>query len=462
MTRAPGADVLDAVGAHLEGHPPEGTALIACSGGIDSTVLASVLTPLLKGRGVSVWLVHLDHGLRGRGAAADASAVRTLAKELGVPSFSRTRLPDFAAVREVGLQAAARAIRRELLFAVAKMLGASVCYLAHHEDDQVETLVIQERRGRLSRSRGGIAEVSGLLERPLLRVRRREIQSLAVVRGWSWRTDPSNTDSRFLRAAVRSEPPLTPSVRAGLLKRALNVRARRTYLHQEAARVQDSMVTTRQEGRVVLRRVHLARLRDEVAIVLLQRHTPNPGGRPPSRAALRGLMACVRRGTGGERRKLTLGGGWRAEVCGPDVSLLRGDVRAASAPGFDLVVTSMDVETARTLCSSTSARANSYAIFDCSVVADGLRRGEVGVGRRMKLQGGSGRRLLRDLLAEAGVPAELRSSWPVVELPDGEVVWVPGVRRSAHRLLTEASAEALVLYTVAPRVDENGALERIL
>lgn len=462
MTRTSHSPVVDAVRAHLTTYPPSGVALIACSGGLDSTVLASVLTPLLKKQGVSVWLAHLDHGLRGRQAAADARAVKLLARRLSVPSVLRTRRPDRTEVRAVGLQAAARRQRRTFLFGTARLLRASVCYLAHHEDDQIETLLIQERRGRLPLARGGIAEVAGLLERPLLGVRRDELLALAVAHGWSWRFDPSNVNPRFLRAAVRAEPALDPSDRAGRLSEALNVRAHRTYLHAEAGRAESVVVKTWQEGRVALRREQLASLDDEVALVLLQRQTPTPGARPPSRGGLAGLMTCVRRNTGGERRELSLGGGWRAEVQGVHVVLLRGGAEAVSAPRFDLATAAMDADAARALLLSTRARGASYAIFDGSAESDGLRRGQAGEGRRMTLLGGPGRRLLRDLLAEAGVSEKFRSSWPVAELPDGEVVWVPGVRRSAHRPLTRASAEALVLYTVAPRVDGTGAMERIL
>jgi len=432
--------------------------VIACSGGLDSTVLARLAVPLLRAAGVRVTLAHLDHGLRGRSAVADADAVSALAVELAAPLVRRTQVPDRKVRQELGLQAAAREVRRSFLRDIAAGFGATQCLLGHHEDDQVETLQIQQSRGRRRDSRCGISAQSGLFTRPWIGVPRAVLESVAKREGWSWRMDPSNNDPRFLRARIRSEPPLSPSMRSGLLGQALNARARRTYVHDAAMRCRDSVVTRTDDGRHVLDRGELCSLEVEVALALLQRLTPTRGRRPPSRAALQGLLACARSDVGGEQRRVALGGGWAGRCAGDDVEVSCRSVDSEPVrPSVAGARVALSV--ARALLRPGDRWGRGFAVFDGQVLDLSPRIAPAGVGRRIALYGGGGRRLVRDVLADAGVPRSARARWPIVQSCQGNVLWVPGARRSAHHPLTDASVDAYVLYTVAPQKTDPGNRE---
>lgn len=182
---------------------------VACSGGVDSVVLAHALHEL----GAHIAIAHVHHGLRGEGADADAAFVAALAKRLDV-GFAlrrvdpRARIAAAASSRErPTVQEAARRLRADALRDAAAELGADHVALAHHADDQVETVLLRLLRGTGPEGLGGIAERSpdGFFVRPLLAVGRRAIASFAKQRGIEWREDPSNADRRHARARLRHE-----------------------------------------------------------------------------------------------------------------------------------------------------------------------------------------------------------------------------------------------------------------
>jgi tRNA(Ile)-lysidine synthase len=203
----------------------EGRAIaVACSGGVDSVVLAHALHE----SGVRLSIAHVHHGLRGEDADADAAFVAALAKRLALP-FAQRRVDPRARVATAGssrvrptVQEAARRLRAEALRDAAGELGADHVALAHNADDQAETVLLRLLRGTGPEGLGGIAERSpdGFFVRPLLGVARREILAHAERRGIEWREDPSNADRRYARARLRHEwlPGLTRDFNPRLLR----------------------------------------------------------------------------------------------------------------------------------------------------------------------------------------------------------------------------------------------------
>ena len=175
---------------------------VGLSGGLDSSVLLHVLAGLREALGFELTAIHVSHGLI-PGSAAWAQPCARLCERLDVP-FS---------VREVvvrrdhpgGLEAAAREARHAALGADA---GGALLVLAHHRDDQAETVLFRALRGAGVRGSGGMrvfdARADGLgIWRPLLEVPRRDLQAYATARALDWVEDPSNQDLRFSRNFLR-------------------------------------------------------------------------------------------------------------------------------------------------------------------------------------------------------------------------------------------------------------------
>lgn len=160
--------------------------VLAVSGGLDSTVMMTVLAEL-GGMGAQLEVASVDHGLRPE-AVAEVAQVGRQARALGLPFHS-------LAVRiEPGpnLAARARAARRSALLA----LGADRVCTAHHQDDQAETVVQRLLRGAGPDGLAGMAVRRGPWCRPLLGEPRRVLEAVAERRGLRWVDDPSNPRSQ--------------------------------------------------------------------------------------------------------------------------------------------------------------------------------------------------------------------------------------------------------------------------
>ncbi|MGH7722864.1 MAG: tRNA lysidine(34) synthetase TilS [Candidatus Dormibacteria bacterium] len=180
---------------------PGETVVVACSGGPDSTALLDALARLAPPRRLSLHVAHVDHGLR-PGSAAEAALVAAAAAQRGLP-FSA--LTVAVAARGPSLQDRAREARRGALRQLATTVGATAIALAHTADDQAETVLMRALAGATPRALAAMAERSGPLARPLLRVWRADVAAYCSALGLTTVDDPSNADPRFLRSRVRHE-----------------------------------------------------------------------------------------------------------------------------------------------------------------------------------------------------------------------------------------------------------------
>jgi len=185
---------------------PGDTVIVAISGGADSTALLDLLSKLPE---FSPRLVaaHLNHCLRGTESDADEEFVRSLATLYGIPIESRRiDVRDMSTKQGLNLEDAGRRARISFLDEIRTRWQANAIALAHHADDQAETVLMRLLRG------SGMAGLSGMAYhnehgriRPLLNISRAEIEDYLKARGLSYREDASNLDTTFLRNRIRHE-----------------------------------------------------------------------------------------------------------------------------------------------------------------------------------------------------------------------------------------------------------------
>lgn len=177
-------------------------ALVALSGGPDSTALAVLIAQTLKGIAKPAIAATVDHRIRAA-SAEEAGRAADIARACGLPHTILTgTLPD-RVEGTANLSARARELRYELLQDHAE--AAAVCWIvtAHHADDQLETFVMRLNRGSGVRGLSGIRAVSGKIVRPLLNWRRADLLAVVAHAGLEPVNDPSNVDDRFDRARLR-------------------------------------------------------------------------------------------------------------------------------------------------------------------------------------------------------------------------------------------------------------------
>ncbi|MEI6536936.1 MAG: tRNA lysidine(34) synthetase TilS, partial [Verrucomicrobiaceae bacterium] len=187
--------------------------LIGVSGGCDSMLLLHALLA----RGYQRLVVcHLNHRLRGRASEGDARLVQTTAQRLGITFLGEsTDVAAFAKETKQSLETAARVVRQDFFGRCATAERCYDLFLAHHANDQAETVLMNVLRGTGLRGLGGMREVTKLLPagsrraltliRPLLGCWREDLRAMAAAESIEFREDASSQSSDHLRNRLRHE-----------------------------------------------------------------------------------------------------------------------------------------------------------------------------------------------------------------------------------------------------------------
>jgi tRNA(Ile)-lysidine synthase len=185
---------------------PGDTIVVAVSGGADSVALLDILASLRDYR-LNLVATHLNHLLRGAESDADEEFVRKLARSYGLSiEVRRVNVREIAWREKRSLEDAGRSARYAFFDEVASSHNARAVALAHHADDQAETVLLRLLRGAGGTGLCAMAPKSvDRYVRPLLSVTRVEIVEYLQKRGVPWRTDSSNDDTDFLRNRIRHE-----------------------------------------------------------------------------------------------------------------------------------------------------------------------------------------------------------------------------------------------------------------
>lgn len=191
------------------------SAIVAVSGGADSTALLLGLDELIKHGRIhwAIHVAHLDHRLR-KSSKADAEWVARLASDLGYEATIRgANVRKRAKDTADNLEQAARRARYEFLSTLASERDASLVLTAHTLDDQAETILLRLLRGSAAEGLAAIEPVRFLdsksrvlLVRPMVTwARRRETERFCKSKGIDFRADEMNEDERFSRVKVRKQ-----------------------------------------------------------------------------------------------------------------------------------------------------------------------------------------------------------------------------------------------------------------
>lgn len=191
--------------------PPNGTVLIAVSGGADSTALLHALAALRARLTITLHAATLDHRLRGDDGAADVEYVLRCAHEWGITAQAGIiDVRAVAATGNIGIEAAARQARYSFLAQVAQAIDARTVVTAHHANDQAETVLMHLIRGSGVRGLAGMRMSSSVpgfptlrLVRPFLNVSRSEIEAYCAAHNIVPREDTSNQDTHYFRNTIR-------------------------------------------------------------------------------------------------------------------------------------------------------------------------------------------------------------------------------------------------------------------
>jgi tRNA(Ile)-lysidine synthase len=198
--------------------------LIAVSGGPDSVGLVMAMDFLKSEFGLSPGIAHLNHQLRGEDSQKDEVFVKELAQKFGFDFFSvKKDVKIYAKSCGLSLEEAGRDLRYKFFLELASSHGFQKIATGHNKNDNAELILMNLLRGSGLKGISGIPPVRDrLFIRPLIRISKQEILDFLTCEKQAFRTDASNSDTDFLRNAMRHrlipllEREYNPSVMDGL------------------------------------------------------------------------------------------------------------------------------------------------------------------------------------------------------------------------------------------------------
>jgi tRNA(Ile)-lysidine synthase len=432
---------------------PGASILVALSGGPDSVALLHALVALRKPLELRIAAAHLNHGLRGIESDRDESFCRDLCRQLNVELVvdrARTLRPGMP-----NLEEKARDVRRAFLDRVAVESGADFVALAHHADDQAETVLMRLLRG------AGVAGLAAMTEagpdrivRPLLVLTRREILDYLDTVGATYVTDATNASAAILRNRIRHyllpalERDYAPGISRRLSALAEEMRAVDSFLTRAAARELAAI----KPSEVDLDISGFAKIDPALRIPLLRLYLAAQLGnlRRLTREHLSALVdLCLAGPANGE---VSLPGRWRAVREYQRLRLL--NTARPAHPGFDVPIAfegTTLIEAAGIAFDATVEAAadaampatTEEALFDVRAIAScGLTARNFRPGDRICPLGLSGTRKVKDVFIDRKLPLRKRPVFPVVTMGP-QVLWLPGLLRGDGALVTSASETVL-------------------
>lgn len=389
---------------------------VAYSGGLDSTVLLHLLATLQReGAALSLCAVHVNHGLSPN-AAGWQQHCEGFCRELDIPLLCVSVLVGQGSGE--GLEGAARRARYEVLHG----LPSDWIALAHHRDDQVETLLLNLLRGTGSVGAGAMAERTGKLLRPLLPVPRARLHDYAVHHGLRWVEDESNENNIFRRNYLRNE--IIPRIVSHFPAASENL-ARAAQGFRAAAGLLENLARQDFGNGSRLSVDTLSQLSTDRAENLLYWYLRWQGARVRSRGELEEFIRQLVAATPDAAPCLRLGDfaihRYRGEVwVVPEIAeaenalLWQGEYRLPWMGGEILIQRGPGGEIRQEL-------------LDKGRVSFRLRRG----GERLQLGRTRKNRPLKDWLRESAIPPWIRERLPLMYCNE-DLVWVPGVGVAAE------------------------------
>jgi tRNA(Ile)-lysidine synthase len=247
---------------------PQAGWVVGVSGGPDSTLLLHALHTLSQKRQLNwrLHVAHLNHRLRGAESDEDERFVVRLAERLGLSAHvERQDVRQICARSGGSLEEVARQQRYLMLERAALLTDSRCVAVAHHADDNAETIFHRICRGTGLRGLAGISEVRPirpgsriLLVRPLLEVRRATIKELCAACGLDTRTDSSNLAEGFTRNRIRNlilpllREQLNPNVSEALLRLAAQARQIGDYVTGTAQQALESVLAAEPDRQITL------------------------------------------------------------------------------------------------------------------------------------------------------------------------------------------------------------------
>lgn len=475
---------------------------VAVSGGVDSVALLWLLLELREEMGVVLSAVHVNHQIRGAEADADQQFVAELAQQQGLPlqAFS-VETPRHAAEHRLSLEAAARELRYRQFHRLLAEGTVDKVATAHTLDDQAETVLLRLARGTgikglasirpkwavgigqwpektvahmgasKTREGAGLGPAQGerssplpAIVRPLLEIRRGELESYLRRLGQAWREDASNLDLRFARNRVRHkilpllETDLNPNIREQLAEIAEIARGEEEYWSAQLSQALPEVWAAPAQGSQPCLRIDLLQAHPLALQRRLVRAAAKSLGLSLEFQHVEELLALAQAPPAGEKRIMLPGG----------YSVLRRRGRLEFEPPSEEQAPSNHDFTYSVPCPGQVAVAETGTVFRATVGPISAKNlGQAYDPARLPslLQVRNWRpgdrfwpnhtrapKKVKELLQERKIPPAERRTWPVVTIANSgqeQVIWLRGFAPPEQWLAVSGQEQGVVIEECA-------------
>jgi tRNA(Ile)-lysidine synthase len=438
--------------------------LIGISGGVDSLVLLDALHRLSTEQGWEIFAAHVNHQFRGEESRGDAEFVRSFCAERNIPcEVAEIDVPRFIRETHMNPQEASRTVRYSFFHDVSRKYNIPKLVLAHHANDQAETVLMRLIRGTGIEGLAGIPLMrreNGLtIVRPFLPFYKKELVAYCEERGLHPREDSSNLKTKYHRNFLRLkvipwlESNLGRSVQDSFVHLADIAAAENDLMHQITREKLEEIIKWNTDNKIVIKgklflECHLALQRRMIKLIfnyLLQKEW-NLGF-----IHINEVCDWIRHGRTGTKLELPQRVvAWKeydnVVFTLPQSTEAEGFSYTLKIPGRTYIKELGVWVTAEIHPSHPSYHEPGHmAIFDLDQIQGPLRIRSRQAGDRMTLFGMQGSKKVKDIFIDNKVPRRLRDSMPV--LTDEEnILWLPGIKRSNLAIKTVNTKQIVTIH----------------
>ncbi|PWJ49186.1 tRNA(Ile)-lysidine synthase [Faecalicatena contorta] len=442
------------------------------SGGADSVCLLFVLLELRKTMDIEIIAVHVNHGIREETAGRDEQFVQELCEEHQVECVVyHENVELIAKKRKQSVEEAGRIVRREAFEETFVKYQGTKIAMAHHQNDNAETLLMNLARGTGLKGLGGIRPVNGYVIRPLLCLNRREIEIHLQKLGRDYCRDETNEEDDYTRNRLRHfvVPILEEQVNAQAVRHMNEameqIRQVWDYMEMQTESAYESCVAETPDGNINIKEEAFSRQPEVLQKLLVRACLARAAGseRNITMAHVEAVAELFHKQSGKSRNLpysvkafrnyegvalKKAGEDQEAEFCPRELKI----------PGVT-VVPELNLE----ICCTILEKTEDFSIkhvpqkaytkwFDYDIIKSNLivrtRRSKDSIiidqaGRRQKI---------KSYFINEKIPAEIRKKLPLIA-DDGQIIWILGYRMSSAYQVTGKTRQILEIKVTEEKMD---------
>ncbi|MED5052616.1 tRNA lysidine(34) synthetase TilS [Anoxybacteroides rupiense] len=443
---------------------PNSTVVVGVSGGPDSLALLHFFYTIRHEWKIKLVAAHVDHMFRGLQSEEDMNFVKHFCAQFGIVcEATQIDVPSFQRQTKIGVQEAARICRYRFFQEIMEKHSASYVALAHHGDDQIETILMRLVRGSSQKGYAGIPVKrpfhDGYIIRPFLCISRDDIEAYCYDHGLQPRYDESNTKDSYTRNRFRH-------VLLPFLKKE-NPRVHERFQYYSETMMEDeafleelteqamNKVMEKQSDEITLRIQPFQAMpkplqRRGIQLILNCLYD----GKPSSLSSLhiKNVLAILNNNHPSGR--LDFPNGLKIIRSYDSCTFTFQEKKTgAYMVEFDAAIpTTLYLPNGCAIISEfwehypRERKGNAILVLDPETLELPLRVRTRRKGDRMTLKGMKGTKKIKDIFIEKKIPLHERDSWPVLEDGQGRILWLPKLKKSAFEATDVTKMRYLVLH----------------